>query len=407
MVPDMTPEKIQIATEEQVDFAIQVAKILIVVVNGRDGCTALDEWVVDKIRKNGKPTILVVNKVDFPELIHLKDDFHKLGFKDTIALSAEHGYNTETLRETIDQLLGPKPEEEKVDKNKRVQISFIGRPNVGKSSLCNRLLKEKRLIVSDVPGTTRETVELDLDYKVDKDREWFFRLHDTAGLRKKKRVDNSLEYFSSLRTENAIEKSDVVFLVIDAILGIQKQEKDLAGKIVDAGKAIVLVVNKWDLALKTFKEDPIDGYANEAEFRKAYTASILHELFFMSHAPVIFTSAISGYSIDRMLKKAKAINRIQDTQFPTPAVNNLVYKLLKKQSPHLPSGSPFKVYYAIHVSVRPFRIRLFCNREIALPQAFQRYLEKGFVKEFELSGCPIKFHLTGKKPKGTDKKKKK
>ena len=218
MLPEMTPKEIQNATEEQADFAIEAANILLFVVDGRQGLLPLDESLAAKFRKMGKSPVLVVNKMDEPEKNYAYSEFGKLGFKHVVSVSAEHGHGVARLSELLLTLLPPTPPLPLETMEQRTRIAFIGRPNVGKSSLCNRLLNIERLIVSDVPGTTRETVELDLDYEVAEDKEpWKFRLFDTAGLKRRKRIDSSLDYFSAVRTKHAIEQVDIVFLVLDAV----------------------------------------------------------------------------------------------------------------------------------------------------------------------------------------------
>ena len=230
MLPEMTPTEIQDATEYQADFAIRAADLLLFVVDGREGLIPLDETLSKKFRKMGKDPILVVNKLDEPEKIYSISEFDRLGFRNVVGVSAEHGNGFEDL---LEEIIGKIPLNDNIlpsgDNAERTRIAFIGRPNVGKSSLCNRLLAMDRLIVSDVPGTTRETVELDLDFKVEESGDsWKFRLFDTAGLKRHKRIDTSLDFFSAVHTKKAIESVDVVFLVLDAREGVTKQDKIMA-----------------------------------------------------------------------------------------------------------------------------------------------------------------------------------
>ena len=264
MKPEMTSAEIQDATEDQANFAIETSDLLLFVVDGREGLVPLDESLSSKLRRMGKEPVLVVNKLDQPEQNFASDDFSRLGFSSVFPISAEHGHGVGELLEGVKDLLPP-PEPSLLEEERRVGIAFVGRPNVGKSSLCNRLLDARRLIVSDVPGTTRETVELDLAFTPsgEGDEQWKFRLFDTAGLKRRKRVNSSLDYFSSLRTERAIERTDVVFLVLDAREGVTKQDKALAGAILDKGKGLAVLVNKWDVVLEGFRTDPLPGYEDE------------------------------------------------------------------------------------------------------------------------------------------------
>jgi len=397
MQPEMTSVEIQNATEEQADFAIRAATLLLFVVDGREGLIPLDETLATKFRKMGKEPILVVNKMDEPERGYSSSEFAKLGFKEMVGVSAEHGHGVGNLIESIAERLPPVSVIPSGDQSHRTKIAFIGRPNVGKSSLCNRLLNMERLIVSDVPGTTRETVELDLDYQIDgQEKPWCFRLFDTAGLKRKNRVDSSLDYFSAVRTKHAIEAVDVVFLVLDAREGVTKQDKILAGHVLDQGKSLSILVNKWDLALESFRKDPLPGYEDEKEFRKSYIKSVRKELFFIPDSPISFVSAQTGYAVQDFLQVARDLNARMDKTISTSALNKLIGEMWEHRPPAKVGGKRFKVFYAVQVETRPFRIKLFCNREEKLNDQYRRYLEKGIQQRFGLAGCPLKFSLAGK-----------
>ena len=254
-----------------------------------------------------------------------------------------------------------------------------------------------RLIVSNVPGTTRETVELDLDYEPKNSRSsWKFRLFDTAGLKRHKRIDSSLDYFSAVRTKKAIESVDVVFLVLDAREGVTKQDKIMADHILSEGRALSILVNKWDLALESFRKDPLPGYEDEKDFRKNYVNSIRKELFFLPDSPINFVSALTGYSISDFLQVARDLDSRMNKTLATSALNKVIGDMWEHRPPAKIKGKRFKVFYAVQVENRPFRIRLFCNREERLNDQYKRYLEKGIQQKFGLAGCPLKFSLTGK-----------
>ena len=406
MLPEMTPKEIQDATESQADFAIQAANLLLFVVDGRQGLLPLDESLAAKFRKMGKSPVLVVNKIDEPEKNYSSSEFSKLGFENVVSVSAEHGHGVEKLSSLLLSLLPAPPPLPNESEQPRTRIAFIGRPNVGKSSLCNRLLNMERLIVSDVPGTTRETVELDLDYNTGEENElWKFRLFDTAGLKRRKRIDTSLDYFSAVRTKHAIEEVDIVFLVLDAREGVTKQDKILAGHVLEEGRALAILVNKWDLALESFRKDPLPGYEDENDFRKSYLKSIRKELFFLPDSPVCFVSAKTGHSIKDFLQMGRDLNSRLDKSISTSALNKLIGEMWEHRPPAKIKGKRFKVFYAVHVENRPFRIKLFCNREHKLGDPYRRYLEKGIHQKFGLSGCPLKFSLAGKEARYTEEKK--
>ena len=397
MLPEMTPQEIQDATEDQAEFAIEAANLLLFVVNGREGLLPLDETLAAKFRKMGKSPVLVVNKMDEPEKNFAAAEFGKLGFQHVVYVSAEHDHGIDVLSRLLLELLPELPRLSGNGQDFRTKIAFVGRPNVGKSSICNRLLNMERLIVSDVPGTTRETVELDLDYEVGKGQKtWKFRLFDTAGLKRRKRIDTSLDYFSAVRTKHAIEEVDIVFLVLDAREGVTKQDKILAGHILEEGRALAILVNKWDLALESFCKDPLPGYEDEKDFRKSYLKSIRKELFFMPDSPVCFVSAQTGHAIKDFLQMGRDLNSRLDKSISTSALNKLIGEMWEHRPPAKIKGKRFKVFYAVQVENRPFRIKLFCNREHKLGDPYRRYLEKGIHQKFGLSGCPLKFSLAGK-----------
>lgn len=406
MQPEMTSVEIQDATEYQADFAIRAADLLLFVVDGRDGLLSLDETLSKKFRKMGKKPVLVVNKLDHPENNYSISEFDKLGFENVIGVSAEHGHGFQQLLNCIQKNL-PEfenilPGEGEID---RTRIAFVGRPNVGKSSLCNRLLDMKRLIVSDVPGTTRETVELDLDYSMENtDDVWRFRLFDTAGLKRHKRIDSSLDYFSAVRTKKAIESVDVVFLVLDAREGVTKQDKIMADHILEEGRALSIIVNKWDLALESFRKNPLPGYEDEKDFRKSYLKSIRKELFFLPDSPITFVSALTGYSIKDFLQVARDLDARMDKNLSTSALNKVIGEMWEHRPPAKIKGKRFKVFYAVQVESRPFRVKLFCNKEEKLNDQYRRYLEKGIQQKFGLSGCPLKFSLAGKEQRYLEEK---
>jgi GTP-binding protein len=393
---EMTPKNIAIAAEEQVEFAIQAASVILFVVDAKSGITSLDEIVAQKLRRYGKRVLLVANKIDLEENDSIADEFVRLGLGEPFRVSAEHGRGETDLNEAIDEALGPKPEDSTADTSKRISISLVGRPNVGKSSIGNCLLKSTRLIVSDVPGTTRDSVELDLDYQQPGGELLKFRLADTAGLRMKRKVDSPVEYFSTVRTQHALERSDVVFLVIDAMDGVTKQDQALAGDILDAGKALVVVVNKWDLVKEQWEREPVEGFKTLNKFLESYEKSLRKEMFFLPDPPVLFVSAMTGFQIESMLDVAAKISATLDLQISTGRLNSLIEKLFDERAPKIVGIRRFKVFYAVQTGTRPLRIRFFCNRVERLDPGYRRYLEKAITHEFQLSGCPVRFDLVGK-----------
>lgn len=393
-----TPARITKASEEQVHFAITAANVILFVVDAREGVTALDERIAQLLRRSRKDVILVANKADSgKEKIAEIDQFYRLGFGEPFYLSAEHGNGEAEVREAVLAKLGPIPEETAHDKE-RLNICFVGRPNVGKSSLSNRVLKSDRLIVSDVPGTTRDAVELSFVFRTREGKLWPFKLIDTAGIRAPTKLSSSVEYFSRLRSLEAIHQSDVAFMVLDAMDGVTSQDKAIAGEIVKAAKPIVIVVNKWDLVHEAFRSN-IPGmakYKNARDFRTKFEKAMFDQLFFTPGAPVMFVSALTGHEIERMLRAARALNKRLDTKIPTAKLNAAIVRLSDRTPPASTFGTRFRIYYATQTGTRPFRMKLFCNQERSLTESYRRYLEAGLVKEFGLDGCPIHFDLIGK-----------
>lgn len=395
---DMSSREIHEATEDQVDFAIQAAGALLFVVDGLSGLVPLDHEVAAKLRKIGKPVILVVNKIDTREHMAGAENMYKIGFGDPVFISAEHGKGIGELVDRIEQVLGPKPDRPKqAKKDQRIKFCFAGMPNAGKSSLINALLHEKRLIVSEVPGTTRDSVVVDIDYTTEEGKDLKLQLVDTAGLRPKKKIDNVVEYFSGMRTTQAIEHSDVVFFVIDALKGVTKHDKKVAGDAIAAGRGLIIVVNKWDYAIKQFKKEPLSGYDDIEHYKKSFKKAIYAELFFLPKSPVLFVSATEGLDIDQLLKHAGRVYQRLNQKLPTSQVNTIIGNLVEAQKPKIVHGKRLKIYYCVQVGSNPYKIKVFCNQAMRLEEGYKRYLMSGFNNAFKLEGCPIEFEFIGKK----------
>ncbi|AHF93414.1 ribosome-associated GTPase EngA [Opitutaceae bacterium TAV1] len=405
------------ASEKQVAFAIDTSDLILFVVDGLEGLTALDTRIAQMLRKSKKDVLLVVNKADFnDEKIDLAE-VYRLGLGEPVRISAEHGNGEPELRAAILDRLGPPPAAEGETDPGEAGVSapeglpgfsrrssadplcvcFIGRPNVGKSSLGNRLLKSDRLIVSNVPGTTRDAIELPFSFCGRDGRQYPFLLIDTAGIKAQTKLASPVEYFSRLRSLDAIQRADVVFLVLDALDGVTQQDKAIAGEAIKERKPIIVIVNKWDLVQEAFrKPEGIRGYKNERDYREKYEKALFDRLFFTPGSPVIFVSALGDMEIDRMLNAAVRLHRLLDKKIPTAKLNQLIGHLTDRTPPPAIGGRRFRAYYCTQTGTRPFRIKIFCNREERLPENYRRYLEAGIVEEFGLSGCPVYFELVGK-----------
>jgi GTP-binding protein len=398
-----TPAEITAASEVQVGFAIDVATLILFVLDGFESVTALDQKIADRLRRGRKDVLLVINKADRGE--HRIDyaGAHRLGFGEPILVSAEHGRGEDELRAAIASHLArretaPPPTPAPAAGGERpLCICFIGRPNVGKSSLGNRLLASDRLLVSDIPGTTRDAVELPFGFRDRRGKVHPFRLIDTAGLKAASKLASPIEYFSRLRSLDAIQRADVIFLVLDALDGVTQADKAVAGEAVKERKPIVVLVNKWDLVLQAFKSpEGLSSYKSERDYRRKYEHAVFEQLFFTPGAPLVFVSALSGAEIDRMLNAAVQLNRVLDKKLPTGKLNQTLTHLTERTPPPSIGGRRFRIYYATQTGNRPFRIKMFCNREEKLTESYRRYLEAGLVKEFKLDGCPFIFELVGK-----------
>lgn len=405
LVAEMGLEALVEAAEEQVFVALEAADLIIFVVDAQEGITSLDEIVAERLRPAGKKVWLVMNKADHPRLEERSVEFAALGFGDPTPVSAEHARGTDILRNQVLEHFGPAPIKEETDtgasegvSQRRLAISFVGRPNVGKSSLVNRLLQNDRLVVSEVPGTTRDAIGMDLDFTPEGAgaEPWPFRLVDTAGLRRPGKVRDPVEYFSRKRTERALAESDVVFLVIDARDGVTKADQALAGQIVEAGRPMALVINKWDFALETFAKNPLPGYDSERDFRKAFAKAAAKELFFLPDSPQLYVSARSGHGMEELLPTARELDERAATKLSTGRLNNFLGELMERNPPRVVDGRRFKLYYTVQTGSRPLRLRLFCNRKARLDDSYRRYLENNLRATFDLRGIPLRFDLREK-----------
>lgn len=383
------------AVEQQVEIAIAAAERILFVVDGRTGLTTLDEQIARNLRPYKDKVTLIINKIDQATTVFDESEFLRMGFPSWQVVSAEHGRGIDGVRNTLLKL-APKVEPKKTIEKKRPALAILGRPNVGKSSLMNALLKENKAIVSDISGTTRDPVHVPLTYKGKKDT-YEFTLVDTAGLRHRTKVGSSVEVFSQMRTREALEKADIAILVIDAQDGVTSQDKQLAGEIQKAGKSLIIAVNKWDLAAARFTaEETIEGYETLQDFEGACRKTVEGALFFTSGAPVIFMSAKEDMNLEKLLKEAKRVEGLQDKTFPTPEVNKLLSALLWKNVPRNATGKLFKIYYATQTGKRPYYFRLFCNQVEGVNDSFKRYLARGFAEHFDCGGVPFFFYFVSK-----------
>ena len=363
----------------QAEIAIETCDVILFFVDGKTGMTADDESVADMLRKAHKPIMLVVNKIDHIRSMDNIYEFYNLGLGDPIGISSVNLLNLGDLLEELCKFF-PDPDEEE-EENEAIQIAICGKPNVGKSSLTNKLLGQDRTMVSDIPGTTRDAIDT---FFTDTDGTRF-NIIDTAGMRKKKTIeDESLERYSVLRSIAAIDRCDVALLLIDAQVGVTEQDTKIAGLILNAGKAVIVVVNKWDA---------IEKDTNTMEKMRK---QIMSDLKFMSYAPVIFLSALTGQRVNTVLSAVKEAYAQYGKRIPTGVINEALADAQASLQPPISGGRRLKIYYATQQSVCPPTFVFFINHEELMHFAYERYLENHFRKSFGFQGTPIRFILREK-----------
>jgi GTP-binding protein len=399
------------AAMEQVDLAIESANVIILVVNVQEGIVPLDREVTEKLRRSGKPVLVAVNKVDTSRAETGMDEFSQLGFNNIFPVSAIHGEGIEPLMDASVALLPESRAEEATLNTLNPQLStlnsqlplrlaIVGRPNVGKSSIINALTKSARVIVTPVPGTTRDSIDVPFEVETDGVRQKYV-LIDTAGMRKARRVDDSIEFFSAQRTVESIERCDVAVLVLDAEAGITEQDKKIADKIVESRRACIVVVNKWDLvaeSVRQVREEEI-AHRNKKERREGqakiistlgeFGAWVQEKLFFLDYAPVIFASAKSGFHLDRLLEAVRYVAAQLQQKIPTAILNRTLQDAVERRQPVSAVGHRLKFFYATQVRQAPPTFLLFINRDELFSDQYKKYLGNQLRRAFGYEGCPI------------------
>ena len=367
---EITDEPLLTKIRHQAEIAIEEADVIIFLVNGRDGVTAADEEVAKLLYRSKKPIVLAVNKIDNPEMRDRMYEFYSLGFGDPYPISGTHGLG---LGDLLDEVIRhfPKVDDKKAD-DEVIYFSVIGRPNVGKSSLVNAILNEERVIVSDIEGTTRDAV----DTFIHKDNQDFVII-DTAGIRKRGKVYESTEKYSVLRALKAIDRSDVVLVVIDAETGIREQDKTIAGYAHDAGRAIVIVVNKWDTV------EPGEKVMKEFE------ENIRNEFQFLDYAPIVFLSAKTKRRLQRLIPIIKLVSESHTKRIPTNVLNDVIMDALAVNPTPTVKGKRLKVLYTTQVAVKPPTFVVFVNDPEIMHFSFKRFVENRIRESFGYTGTPI------------------
>ena len=357
----------------QAEIAISTADVIILVTNIRDGVVASDYDVATMLQKSGKPIVLCVNKCDSigepePEFY----EFYNLGLGDPVAVSASHGHGTGDL---LDEVLKYLPEcEDEEDDDEIIKVAIIGKPNVGKSSLVNKISGVNRAIVSDIAGTTRDTTDTFIENEYGK-----FNFIDTAGLRRKSRVDDAIEKYSIIRARMAVERANVCVIMIDAVEGFTEQDSKVAGIALEQGKACIIAVNKWDAIEK-------DGNT-----MKEYRDKLTNDFSFMSYAPIMFISAKTGQRIDKLYEMISFVHSQNSMRISTGKLNEVLAGATARVQPPTDKGKRLKIYYMTQASTRPPTFVFFVNNAELFHFSYQRYLENQIRDIFGLDGTPVRF----------------
>ena len=373
-----TDDQILSFMREQAEIAISTATVIVLVCDVKTGMTAADQEVANMLLRSQKPVVLAVNKADQvgrenPDVY----EFYNLGLGDPIAVSAVHGHGTGDLLDACFDYFPP--EEEEPEEDDTIKVAVIGKPNVGKSSLVNRILGEERVIVSNVAGTTRDAVD---SYFENAQGKYLFI--DTAGMRKKSKVDDRIEKFSFLRATMAIERSDVCLIMIDAQEGVTEQDTKVAGLAHEAGKACIIVVNKWDAIEK-------DGKTMD-KMRQ----DVMRDLSYMTYAPIVFISALTGQRVDRLFELINYVNDQAATRISTGMLNSVLADATARVQPPTDKGRRLKIYYMTQVGIRPPHFVCFCNDARLFHFSYQRYLENQIRATFGLEGTPVRLTIRQK-----------
>jgi GTP-binding protein len=357
---------------EQAQIAMDTSDVIVLVTDIRTGVTAADKEIADMLLRSRRPVVLAVNKVDStgpvdPDVY----EFYNLGLGEPIPVSAVHGHGTGDLLDACLAFFPPRQEEEEEDD--QIRVAIIGRPNVGKSSLTNRILGEKRMVVSDVAGTTRDAV--DSPYEDESGRYLFI---DTAGLRRRSKVDDRIEKYSVMRAEAAVERSQVCLILLDAREGVTEQDTKVAGLAHDGGKASVIVVNKWDLIDK------------DTRTMDKMRQDIRRDLSFMTYAPILFISALTGQRVSRIFELIRYVHEQNSMRISTGMLNNILADATARVQPPTDKGKRLKLLYMTQTGVAPPTFAIFCNDRTLFHFSYQRYLENQLRSVFGLEGTPIR-----------------
>lgn len=356
---------------DQTTQAIEEADVIIFLMDGKTGLTAADHSIIDRIRKISKPVFFAVNKIDGPKQEELLSEFYQIGVDQIYPVSAEHGYG---IRDLMSDLVSSIPEQaERIDEPNEIKLAFIGRPNSGKSSLVNRLLGEERMLVTEIPGTTRDSV----DSILEKDGRRY-RIIDTAGIRKRGRISDRIEKYSVIKALKSLAECDIALAVIDAGLGITDQDTHVLGYTADSGRGCVVLINKWDLI-------------REEKERKKILEAIRAATDFIAYAPILKVSALTGYKVNDIFKSIDSVYEQCNTRISTGKLNQALREMVSHHPPPSRSGRHVKLFYMTEISVKPPTFVIFTNSPDEVHFSYRRYLANQLREKFPLSNAPLKF----------------
>jgi GTPase len=365
--------------KRQAEIAIEEADTIIQVVDGLIGITDLDKEVAETLLKTKKPVCLAVNKIDNFEKIPLMHEFYSLGIKKMIPVSAAQGWHIAELLEAAFENFSKKEDSQEVLPDS-IKVAVVGRPNVGKSSLVNFVLDEERCIVSPIPGTTRDSIDISFTHD-----DQLYTFIDTAGIRRKGSEHEVVDKFAAIRTERAIERADLCLLMLDVQEGITAQDKKIANKIEEAGKGCIILFNKWDL---------VQGFRMEHCLK-----SVEEEVPFLKHCPKIFTSALHGRNIDKIWPLILEVHQNSLLRITTHQLNKFIGGALQRNHPPMLNGKRLRIYYMAQVDVKPPKFILFVNHPTLMIESYKKYLYNQFRETYAFTGVPILIHLKGKTKK--------
>ena len=364
----------------QAEIGIELADCIVMVVDVHSGVTAADQDVATMLRKSGKPVALAVNKCDSigpvnPDVY----EFYSLGIGDLFETSAVHGHGTGDLLDWVLENI-PAEEDEENDDDGLIHVAIVGKPNVGKSSLLNQILGEERVIVSNIAGTTRDAIDSEFENETGK-----YVFIDTAGMRRKSKIDDIIEKYSNMRTVAAIERADVCLILVDANDGVTEQDTKIAGLVHEAGKAAIIVVNKWD-AVENKETNTMRDKEN----------AVREDLSYMTYAPVVFLSALTGQRVDKLFPMIRSVHEQNTSRITNGALNSVLAEATARVQPPTDKGRRLKIYYMTQASTKPPHFVIFCNDAKLFHFSYQRYLENQIREVFGLQGTPVRITIRQK-----------